>query len=157
VLATVPNSWVSSGSGSNSEPNYCNGSYHPKTWTVALGPVLPPKNWHFNITSLAPIQYVSSNSIMTRSIRKLCSFMRSLTYRFQICDPTNIGSVVIESPRISLEIWRYFTAILRLLVGSQIWKWEVKERTKLHNLRIDHLTIRSELTYRIGAKGVGTA
>jgi len=33
---------------------------------------------------------------------------------------------------------------------------EVKELIILHNLRTDHLTVRSELTYLIGAKAVGT-
>jgi len=33
---------------------------------------------------------------------------------------------------------------------------EVKEGLKLHNLRTDHVTIRSELIYLIGAKAVGT-
>ena len=49
------------------------------------------KTRHFNTTSLAPINYLSSDRIMTRSIRKLCNFMRSFTSRFQICDRTNIG------------------------------------------------------------------
>ena len=156
VLATVPNSRVGSGSGSDLEPNRWNGSYHTKTRTVAIGPVLPPKTRHFNTTSLAPIKYLSSDRIMTRSICKLCSFMRSVTSRFQICDRTNIGWVAIENPRNSREIWRYFTAILWILVGWQFWTWEMKERIKLHNSRIDHITIRSELKYFIGANGVGT-
>jgi len=151
VLATVPNSRVGSGSGSDPEPNRCNGSYHTKTRTVAIGLVLPPKTRHFNITSLPPIKYLSSDRIVTWSICKLCSFMRSFTSRFRICVTTNIRWVTIENPRISFQIWCYFTAILRILVGSQIWKWEVKERIKLHNLRIDHVTIRSELRYLIGA------
>jgi len=82
VSATVPSSRVGSGSGSNPEPNCCNESYHTKTRTVAIGPVLPPKTRHFNFTSLGPIRYLSSDRIMTRSIRKLCSFMRSFTSHF---------------------------------------------------------------------------
>jgi hypothetical protein len=90
VLATVPNSWVGSGSGSDPEPNRCNRSYHTKTWTVAIGPVLPPKTRHFNTTCLAPNKYLSSDRIMTQSICELCSFVSSSTSRFQICDQTNI-------------------------------------------------------------------
>ena len=45
-------------------------------------------------------------------------------------------------------------ATQRILVGSQIWKREVKERLKLHNLLTDHVVIRSELKYLIGAKMV---
>jgi len=33
---------------------------------------------------------------------------------------------------------------------------EVKELIILHNLRTDHVAVRSELTYLIGAKAVGT-
>jgi hypothetical protein len=33
---------------------------------------------------------------------------------------------------------------------------EVKQELKLHNLRTDHVMIRSELIYLIGAKAVGT-
>jgi len=156
VLATVPSSRDGSGSGSDPEPNRCNGSYHTKTQTVAIGPVLPPTIRHFNFTSLAPIQYLSSDCIMTRSICKLCRFMRSFTSHFQIWDLTNISWVVIENPRITLEMWRYFTTILRILVGSQIEKREVNERINLHNLHIHHVTIRSELIYLFGTKVVGT-
>jgi hypothetical protein len=40
----------------------------------------------------------------------------------------------------------------RILIGSQIDKCEVKEHTKLHNLHIYHIEIRSELKYLTGAK-----
>jgi len=156
VLAKVLNSRVSSGSCSDLELNHCNGSYLMKTRTLAIGPVLPPKTRHFNTTSLAPIKYLSSDRIMTPSTCKLCSSMRSFTSRFQICDRTNVRWVASENPRISCEILRYFPAIHWILVGSQIWTREVKERIKLHNLRIDHLPIQSELKYLMGARGVGT-
>ena len=65
VLTTVPNSRVGSGTGSDPEPNRCNGSYHKKTRTVAIGPVLPPKTRHCDITTLAPIKYLSSDCILT--------------------------------------------------------------------------------------------
>jgi hypothetical protein len=41
------------------------------------------------------------------------------------------------------------------LVGSQIRKRELKERLKLHNLRIHHVMVQSELKYFIGAKHLG--
>jgi len=44
VITRVPNRRIGSGSGSDPEPNRCNGSYHMKTRTVAIGPVLPPKH-----------------------------------------------------------------------------------------------------------------
>ena len=156
VLATVPNSRVGSGSGSDPEPNRCNGSYHTKTRTVAIGPVLPPKTRHFNITTLASIKYLSSDRIMTWSVCRLCSSSRSFTSRFQICVPTNIRWVAIENPLISRKMGLYFTATQRITVGSQIWKREVKERLEMHNLRTDHLLIWSELKYLIGAKVVRT-
>jgi hypothetical protein len=93
---------------------------------------------------------------MTWSTPKLCSFMRSCTSRFQICDRTNNRWVAIDNSRNTRQIARYFTAILWIVVGCQIWTREVKERIKQHNLRADHVTIRSELKYLIGAKGVGT-
>jgi hypothetical protein len=43
-------------------------------------------------------------------------------------------------------------ATQRILVGSQIWDREVKQGLKLHNLRTNHVTIRLELRYLIGAK-----
>jgi len=82
--------------------------------------------------------------------------MRSVTNLQQICDPINIRWVAIENLRISVEISRYFTATLQILIRSQIWTQEVQERIKLHNLCIDHLTIRSELKYLIGTKSVRT-
>jgi len=156
VLAMVPDSQVSSRSGSYPEPNHCNGIHHMKTRTVAIGPVLPPKTQHFKITSLAPIKYLSSDWIMTWSIRKLCSFMRCCTSSLQIWDLINIRWVTIENPHISLEIWRYFTAILWMLVGSLTGKQEVKEHIKLYNQHIDHVTIKSQHIYLIGGKGFGT-
>jgi len=65
VLATGPNSRFGSGSGSNPEPDRCNGFYHTKTRTVANGSVLPPKTRHFNLTTLSPIKYLSSDRIVT--------------------------------------------------------------------------------------------
>jgi len=152
LLATVPNGWVGSGSGSEPEPNHCNGSYHTITRTIAIGPVLLPNTRHFNITRLAPIDYLSSDRIVTWLLCKLCRFTRSFASCFQISNPTNIRWVAIENPRFSLHIWPYFTAIQRMLVWLQIWKRKVKERIKLHNLHIDHVTIQSELRYLIGAK-----
>jgi len=37
VLAMVSNSQVGCRSGSELEPNHCNGSYHTKTLTIAIG------------------------------------------------------------------------------------------------------------------------
>ena len=52
------------------------------------------------------------------------------------------------------EIWGFSIATQRILVESQIWTRKVKERLKLHNLRNDHVVIRSELKYIFGAKMV---
>jgi hypothetical protein len=152
----VRNSRVCSSSGSDPEPNRCNRSYHMNTRTIAIGPVLPPKTRHLNLTTLPPIQYLSSDCIVTWSLCRLCSSSRSFTSRFQICDPTNIRWVTIENPIISCKIVLYFTARQWLSVGSQIWKREAKDRLELHNLHPDHLVIRSELKYLIGVKVAGT-
>jgi hypothetical protein len=65
ALPTFPNARVGFGSDSDPGPNRCNGSYHTKTWTVAIGLVLPSKTRHINNTSLAPTKYLSSDCIVT--------------------------------------------------------------------------------------------
>jgi len=58
----------------------------------------------------------------------------------------------VKCGQICTQNHRFSIATQRILVGSHISKQEVKERIKLYNLRIDHVTIRSELRYFIGAK-----
>jgi hypothetical protein len=127
-----------------------------KTGTIGNGLVLPSKTNHFKSTIVARIKYLSSDRIMTWSVRTLCSFSRSFTSRCQICDWTNIRWVAIYNPKISLKIRCYFTVIQPILVRSQIWKQEVEERVKLHNLRIHHVMICWDLRYLIGATVAGT-
>jgi hypothetical protein len=152
VLATVPTRPNGSGLGLEPNPDHCNGSYHTKTRTVPIGPVLPPKTRQLKSTILPPIKYLSSDCIITWWIRRLCSFSRSFTCRLQICDPTNIRGVAIAHLWFSLIIGPYFTATRRISVGSHIWTQEVKELVKLHNLRIHYVMIWSELKYLIGGK-----
>ena len=156
MLATGPISRVGAGYGSTPNRTVAMGLTTRKTRTIGNGPVLPPKTRHFKFTILAPIKYLSSDRIMTWSVCTLCSFSRSFTSRCQICDRTDICWVAIENPPISRKISSYSTAIQRILVRSQIWQREVKERLDLHNLRTDHVMIRSELKYLIGAKVGGT-
>jgi hypothetical protein len=52
------------------------------------------------------------------------------------------------------EIDGFSIATQQILVGSQICEREMKERLKLHNLRIEHVVIRSELKYLIEARNV---
>jgi hypothetical protein len=87
---------------------------------------------------------------------RLSSFSRSFTSCLEIGDTTNIRWVTIEYPRILLDIACYCTATHRNSVGSWIWKWEVQQRLKPHNLCIDHVTIQSEMKYLIQAKAAGT-
>jgi len=152
----VPNSRVGSGYCSDPESNSCNRSYHMKLQTVAIGLVLPLNTQHFNTTRLPPIKYLSSDRIMRQSICRLCSLVGSITSRNQICDRTHIRWVAIENPRNSREIGCCLTSILCILIGLQFWTREEKERIKLHNLHIDHITIWSKLKYLFEAKGVGT-
>jgi len=122
-------------------PDCCNRFYPTKN--------LDRWNWasfnsitrHFNLTMWALIKYLSSDCITTWSIFRLCSFSPSFTSRFQLNDLTNIRWVAIENPWISLEISSHSTAIQRILVGSQIWKRDVKQGVKLHNPRIYHVMI----------------
>jgi hypothetical protein len=99
---------------------------------------------------------LSSDRIMTWSVCKLSSFSPSFTSCIQICDRTNKRGGAIENPRNSLKNRLYFAATQRISVRSPIWMGEIKEGLKLHNLRTDHVMIRSELIYLIGAKAVGT-
>ena len=156
MLATGPNSRVGSGSRSTQNRPIPTGHTTRKTWPTGNGPVLPLKTQHFTITTLPPIKYMSSDRIMTWSVRRLCSSTRSFTCRTQICDPTNIRWVAIEYPLISHKMGPFFTATQQISVRSQIGKQEVTERPELHNLRTDHVTIQWELKYLIGGKGVRT-
>jgi len=146
----------SSGLGYKPEPKSCNELYHTKTRNVANGLVSLPKPRHFNITTLAPINYLSSDCIVTWSVCRLCCSSCSFTSSFHICDPTNICWVAIENMIISRTMCLYFRATQRISVGSQIWKSEVKERLELHNLHTYHVMIQSELKYLTTAKVAGT-
>jgi len=129
------------------------------TWTtrsVGNGPLLPTTTRHFKFKIFAPIKYVSSDHIRSWSVCTLCSFSHSFTSSCQICDRTNIGWVAIENPQISNKITCYITAIQQLLVRSQIWKCEVEERLKLHNLRTDHVMICRDLRYWFEVEVAGT-
>jgi len=156
LSARVLTHWNHSVLGFGPEPNRCNSFYHTKTWTVAIRPVLPPKTRHFNLTTLAPIRYLSSDHKVKWSVHRLCSFTNSFAARFQIWDPTNICGVTFENLWISPGIGHYFTATQQISVGSQIWMLDVKQRINLHHVRINHVTVRSELTFLIGDKAVGT-
>ena len=63
-----------------------------------------------------------------------------------------IQSLFVESLRKTLNHHCHFTATERIVIGSQIREWEVKEHPKLHLLCISHIVIRSQLKYLIGAK-----
>jgi len=143
VFATGPNSRFSSGPCSNPEPDRYNGFCHTKIWTIVIGPVVPPKTRHSNLTTFAWIKYLSSDRIMTWSVPRLCIISYWFTSQIQNCDATNIRCVTIEIPLISHPIWRYFTATQQVLVASQFWMREVKELLKLHNLPTDHVVIQS--------------
>jgi hypothetical protein len=89
---------------------------------------------------------------VTWSVRRLCSISPSFTSRCQICDWSNICWIAVKEGDISAEKCGFSIATERILVRSQMWEWQVKEGLKLHNLCTDHVTIRSELRYLIGAK-----
>jgi len=152
VFATVSTHDNGTGLGLGPGPNSCNRFYQSKTRTVAIGPLLPPKTRHFNLTALPPIKYLRSDCILTWSIHTFCIFRRSFTPSFQFCDATNMCGVVIENPWVWSKDSIDFTAIPRIFVGSQIWHREVKEHLKLQKLDIDNAMIRSVLKYWIASK-----
>ena len=129
---------------------------HEKPGPLAFGPVSTLKPGLCKPRYLAPIKCLSSDRIMSRSVHRLCRLGRSFNSRFRIGDPTNIGWVANENLLISCIMSLYFTATQWISVKLQMWKREVKDRLVLHNLRTDHVMIRSELKYLTGAKVAGT-
>ena len=65
ALATVPTPEKDTGLGLRPKPNHCQGFQHPKTQTIAFGPVLPPYTRHLNLTNLPRIKFLSSDCIIT--------------------------------------------------------------------------------------------
>jgi len=84
-------------------PSFCSILFHAQLAEVSVSNRFPHTTRHFNITTLPPIKYLSSDRIMIWWVHRLCSSRRSFTSRSQICDPTNIGWVGIENPLISLQ------------------------------------------------------
>ena len=91
VLATVPGYpdavrvWNRTGWSSLGCYPENRGTHRVRGW-VRTGP-----RFHFTVpTTLAPIKYLSSNRIMTWSIRKWFSCSRSITSCIQICNLTDI-------------------------------------------------------------------
>jgi len=116
------------------------------------GRVVPEPWFHIMVSAtLAPSKYMSFDRIMTWSICRLYRINRAFTSRIQIGDPSNSHWVALKKRTILGEIPGFLIATKRILVGLQIWTREVKEQLILHNLRIDHITIQSELRYLIGA------
>jgi len=152
VLATGPNSQFDFRSGSNPELDRCNRFYHTKTWTFAIGLVLPPKTRHFNVATLAPIKYLSSDGIVTWSVRRLYIITRTISSYIQNWDGTKILCVAIKNPGISHLTCHHFTATQRMLVASQFWIQKVNELPKLYNLHTDLVMIWSEPKYLMSAK-----
>ena len=134
-------------------------------WVIVTGVVPGPEynlwfsgrvntrmRFHFLVPlTLAPIKYRSSDCIVTWLIRWMCSFSSSSTCCFQIWDRTNIRSIGVKQHHIPSNIHRFSIVTEQILIWSQIWRWEVREQLTVRNLRIDHVTIRSELRYIIGA------
>jgi len=104
--------------------------------------------------TFAPIKNPSSDRIKTWSVRRLSSFSRSCTSCCQICEQTNIHWITLESNHIVNQIRRLSIATQWILVCSQMWQWDGKERLKLQNVHIHHVVIRSELRYLVRAKSV---
>jgi len=112
--------------------------------------------FHITVPStFAPFKYLSCDRIVTRSVCRLCSTSLSFTSHCQICDWSNIRWIAVKEGDISAEKCGFSIATQRILVRSQMWEREVKEGLKLHDLHTDHITIRSELRYLIGATIVG--
>jgi hypothetical protein len=156
MLATDPNVWFGSGSCSIWNRTVATCLTTRKPCATGNGLVLLPKHRHFNITTLPPIKYLSSDHIMTWSVCRLCSSTRSVTLQIRIYDPTNIRWVAIEYLPISLTMRSVFAGTQRISVGLQLVLREVKEWPEVQNLHTDRLTMNWEFKYLIGGQGVGT-
>jgi len=131
----------------------CQRCYPDRTFNIGfLTRLEPDLGSNYTVpTGLAPIKYSSSDRIMTWWIRIWCSFSRSFTSCIPICNPTDIRWVVEKWGQIWPENCGFSIATQWILVGSQIWKWEVKEGPEMNNLDVDHGMIRWKLKYLIGA------
>jgi len=117
---------------------------------VGTGP-----RFHFTVlTTLAAIKYLSSDRIVTWSIREMCRLMTYFISHSQICDRISIHRVAVKLSPKSRQNDRVFIPTPWQLVRLQIGEQEMKEGMKLHISRIDYVTIRSELKYLIGARNV---
>ena len=129
------------------------GCYPDRTLNHGFLAVLEPdRGSNFQVAAaLALMKYLSSDCILIWWICRICSSTRSFTSRIQISHPTDFRGVAVKHGPISSEIRGFSIATQPILVVLHIWKWKLKERLKLHNLHIHHVTIRSELKYLIGA------
>jgi len=64
MLATVATRQNNPGLWYEQEWERCNGSYHTRTGTIAIGPALLPKSKHFNPTTLSPLRNFNSDRII---------------------------------------------------------------------------------------------
>jgi len=144
-----------SGSGTTKQPNlapragwlpvpdinlWSSGCIAPYPWLHITVPVTLPRT-----------KYVSSDHIVIWLICRLCRTIVSFPSCFQICKPTNIRWVAVIKCSMQDTIGEFSKVTQRLLVGSQIWKWEVKDPLVLNDQCINHVTIRSELRYLKGS------
>jgi len=76
-----------------------------------FGWVAPRLQFHLTAhATLPPIEYLSSDCIVTLSICWLFRISPSFTSRFQICDPTNSHRVAVKKHTIQGEIDRFWKA-----------------------------------------------
>ena len=132
------------------------GCYPDRTYTRGLlaGLELDRGSTFTVPATMALIKYLSSDRIMTWSVRRLCIFSCSFTSHCQICDQVNFRRVAVKKMPIFSENPGCSKGTQRIVVRFQIWQQEVKQRVEMHNLRTDHVMIQSELKYLIGAKVV---
>jgi len=92
--------------------------------------------------------------IMTWSVPRLCIPSCSCTSHCQICGQVNFRWVAVKTRPMFSENRGFSKGTQWIVVRFQIWQQEVKQQVEMHNLRTDHVMIRSELKYLIGAKVV---
>jgi len=110
-------------------------------------------SYNFGSTSVA-ITFLSSDCTVTWSICWLCNCSSSVTSSIRIWDATKIRWIAMKFCQVWCRTRRFSIVTKWILVRSQIWQRDVKERLILPNLPIDHVVIRSELSYLIRANNV---
>lgn len=131
-----------------------------RTWIVVMG-FTPSRNW----TALNPWPFARFHNLSNSELSLRLSISVVIASQYEIyVNHADSDAILPPIHRIAIwslfgkllrkrpRFWRSFTATQRIVVRSQIWERQVKERLKLHFLSIYDIVLWSQLKYFIGAK-----